>query len=205
MTVIERELGIPRSTLSGWFRSIILTEEQRMLLMRNSHDGWAKARIKSVEEKRAAKARRIKEAERDAQATLGKITLSPEILDLAFAMLYFGEGAKSRTTSLGSSDPNILKFVIKVLGLNYKLYPEKIICELHLRADQDIHTTKIYWSQELSIPVENFRSAHKDPRTKGRPTYPHYKGVCVLQCGNIAIQRKLISLYTLFCRKIAEL
>lgn len=48
MTVIERSLGIPRSTLSGWFRNIELTEGQRMQLAKSRADGWKKARQNAI-------------------------------------------------------------------------------------------------------------------------------------------------------------
>jgi len=71
--------------------------------------------------------------------------------------------------------------------------------------DQDADMLKEYWSKELKIPIERFKYVAFDKRSIGKPTYERYKGVCVITCGNIAIQRKLIYLYTLFCEKIAEL
>lgn len=205
MTVIERKYGIPRSTLSGWFKNVPLTEAQRLGLMKNKQDGWAKARINAVEAHRAQKALRMLSAKQEAIKTLNQIELTDEVLDLAFAMLYFGEGAKSGSTSLASSDPTILKFVLTVLNRNYGITNEMIRCNLHLRMDQDSAELKDYWSKELNIPLERFRYAAFDKRSAGKPTYTHYKGVCVLYCGNIAIQRKLIYLYTLFCDKVAAL
>lgn len=206
MTVIERKLGIPRSTLSGWFKAIPLTEEQRTRLMKNRHDGWAKARVRSIESKRATKALRMLDARKQAEQTLGQIDLeSPAILDLAFAMLYFGEGAKKDRTSLGSSDPVILKFMLTVLKRNYGITAEMIRCDLHLRMDQDAVTTKQYWAEQLNLPEACFKYVAFDKRTEGKPTFDHYKGVCVITCSTIAIQRKLISLYTLFCDKIISL
>ena len=32
---IEKKLGIPRSTLSGWFKNILLTEKQKIKLQNN--------------------------------------------------------------------------------------------------------------------------------------------------------------------------
>jgi hypothetical protein len=205
MTVIERKLGIPRSTLSGWFKNVELTEAQRVKLMKNSQDGWQRARVKAVEWHRSQKAVRLLHAKQEAIKTLDKIELSDEVLDLAFAMLYLGEGAKNGTTSLASSDPKILKFVLSVLKRNYAITPDMVRCELHLRADQDPAELKKYWSSQLNIPLSNFRGSYIDQRSAGHPTYAHYKGVCVLYCGSIAIQRKLIYLYTLFCEKIAAL
>jgi hypothetical protein len=205
MTVIERRLGIPRSTLSGWFRTVEITEEQRLQLMKNSYDGWAKARVKAIESHRTQKALRLLAARKEAVKTLSKIELTDEVLDLAFAMLYLGEGTKNGTTSLASSDPMILRFVLAVLRKNYALDASKVSCELHLRMDQDSDELKLYWSKELGVPPSRFKYVAFDKRSAGKPTYDHYKGVCVLQCRNIAIQRKLIYLYNLFCEKVEEM
>ncbi len=205
MTVIERELGIPRSTLSGWFKTVSISEEQRLKLMKNKRDGWAKARVNANKALKEKKALRLLRAKQEALVTLDKIKLTDEVLDLAFAMLYLGEGAKNRTTSLASSDPVILKFVLVVLRRNYGITPDMIRCELHLRMDQDADTLKAYWASELGVPLDRFGYVAFDKRSQGKPTYDHYKGVCVLACGNIAIQRKLIYLYNLFCEKVATL
>lgn len=205
MTVIEGKLGIPRSTLSGWFKIIELTPNQKSALQQNSSKGWIKARNAAQQWHNEQKKLRLLKAKDEAIATLANIELTPATLDLAFAMLYFGEGAKNNTTAIANSDPKILKFVLKVLEMNYATTTDMVRCELHLRSDQDPLKSKDYWSKELGIPLENFRGCYIDKRSIGRPTYDHYKGVCVLYCGGIAIQRKLMYLYTLFCEKIAEL
>lgn len=204
MTLIERKLGIPRSTLSGWFKTVELNEKQRLKLTKDGKDGWKRARQKAVEWHRAQKALRLLHAKQEALKTLENIELTDSVLDLAFAMLYFGEGSKSGTTSLASSDPLILKFVLKVLERNYAITPDMVRCELHLRADQDPAKLKQYWSSELGVPLERFRGVYIDKRSVGKPTYQRYKGVCVLYCGPVAIQRKLIYLYNLFCQQVAE-
>lgn len=205
MTVIERKLGIPRSTLSGWFKTVPISDEQRLRLMKNRRDGWEKARIKASDWHRGQKALRLLKAKQEAIETLDKIEISEAVLDLAFAMLYLGEGAKGGTTSLASSDPLILKFVLSVLEHNYAITKDMVRCELHLRVDQDPVELKRYWSTVLGIPIIRFRGTYTDQRSAGKPTYEHYKGVCVLYCGPIAIQRKLIYLYNLFCEKVAIL
>ncbi len=205
MTIIERRFGIPRSTLSGWFRSVALTDKQQLRLTQNSRDGWAKARIKAVESHRAKKTLRLLDAKQAAIETLEKIELTSEVLDLAFAMLYLGEGAKSNVTSLASSDSRILRFMIAVLKRNYNIAPESLRCDLHLRMDQDGDESKKHWAKQLDLPITCFRYVAYDKRSKGKPTYDHYKGVCVISCKTIAIQRKLIFLYTLFCEKVTSL
>ncbi len=205
MTVIEKKLGVPRSTLSGWFKEITLTEEQQVLLRRNSAEGLIRARKKATEWHRNQKALRLLKAKKDARLVLDRLEVSSEVLDLAFAMLYLGEGNKKNVSSIANSDPKILLFVLAILRYNYNMTPDMVKCGLHLRADQEPERIKKYWSDTLNIPVENFRSVSIDKRTADRKTYPNYKGVCVLYCGNIAIQRKLIYLYSMFCDKVSQL
>jgi transposase-like protein len=205
MTKIERDFGVARSTLSVWFRGIELTENQRTKLMKNSADGWKLARVKAAETHRAKKLQRLIKADMEAMSTLKTIPMSSAVLDLAFAMLYLGEGAKDGGTSIASSNPKILRFVLYVLRRNYSVGPESIRCDLHLRMDQDGTALKHYWSKELNLPLYCFKYCAFDKRSSGKKTYDHYMGVCVVSCGNIAIQRKIISLYNLFCEKVADL
>lgn len=205
LTYIEKKYGIARSTLSGWFKDIPLSEKQRTRLMKNSQDGWKKARISATKWHKQQKQLRLQVAQDQALDTIEKLDMTPEVLEVALAMLYLGEGAKNDRTSIASSDPMILRFVLAVVRMSYGITRKDVYCELHLRADQDPGETKEYWSRELGIPIENFRSCFHDQRTAGRKTYEHYKGVCVLYCGGVAIQRKLINLYNLFCARVETL
>ena len=201
---IESRLGIPRSTLSGWFKNVQLDDTLKARLQKNKEIAWAKARANAALWHKAQKAARIAQAEHDAKQTLSRLTLSNEVLELAFAMLYLGEGAKKDITSLASSEPKILIFCLHVLEKVYGVNRTEVRFDLHLRMDQDIDLVKKFWSEALSVPITSFRYIAKDKRTEGRPTHDHYKGVCVLVCGKIAIQRKLIALYNLFCDKVSE-
>ena len=203
---VEQKLGIRRSTLSGWFRTVELNADQKAKLKKAWLEGLIKARQKAALWHNSQKANRLAEAKKEAISTFKRINTNDKcILDLALAMLYFGEGfKKTDETAMGNSDPIILKFFISVLRKNYKLDAGKIKCELHLRADQDPKKVKLFWAKELNLSLENFTSISIDYRTTGSVTYPNYHGVCVLRCGTVAIQRKLINLYNLFCEKVIQ-
>ncbi|HYV33961.1 MAG TPA: hypothetical protein VE973_03895 [Candidatus Limnocylindria bacterium] len=204
LRMVEEKLGIRRSTLSGWFKEVSLTTKQQAKLLKNWKFALGKARIKAVQWHNTQKQMRLQQARDSALTTLESLdTKQKNLLELALAMLYLGEGFKSRPqTGIGSSNALILKFFIKALKSVYNLGTEKIKCELHLRADQKPLLIKKYWSKELNIPLENFTSVSIDVRTKGSKTYDHYKGVCVLQCSNAAIQRRLLYLADEFCNKV---
>ena len=205
MTIIERRYGIPRSTLSGWFKDISLTEADRTRLMKNRQDGWKKARQKAVLTHNPQKQARLEAAEQAASQAIQQLdTNNSALLDLAFAMLYLGEGAKNNATSIANSNPMVLRFVLAVLFKNYNLTPKDIRCDLHLRADQNGAALQRYWANELKLPIECFKYVAYDKRSRNKPTYTHYKGVCVVTCNQIAIQRKLIAVYNQFCTKISD-
>ncbi|HEY4513789.1 MAG TPA: hypothetical protein VJH69_00505 [Candidatus Paceibacterota bacterium] len=142
----------------------------------------------------------------EAAKTLARIDhANDDIAELALALLYFGEGMKkTSSTAMGNSDPLILRFFVRMLQRLYQVPLADMTCELHLRADQDAKKMIRFWSRTLGIPSANFGKPSYDPRTAGRPTYSHYKGVCIVRCARVAIQRKLIYIAETFCGKIAE-
>lgn len=203
---IEAKLLIPRSTLSEWFRNIDLSASQKEKLLQDWKNGLVKAREKAALWHKAQKEARITYAKQEALKVLAQINTSNiNLLELALAILYLGEGSKKQIgTSLGSSDPLILRFYISALRTVYNIDISRIKAELHLRADQDINTVKKYWSQTLGLPLGNFTYVSFDKRTRGSKTYPTYNGVCDIRCGSPEIQRRLIFLSTFFCQKVVK-
>jgi len=200
---IEKKFKIPRSTLGGWFKNIELSERQKKQLLLNWKNGLTKARKKAIIWHNKKKEKRLKIAETAAMRIANNIDFRDKnIIELALAVLYLGEGAKKNLeTAIGSSDPAILKFFIAALRNIYKTDLSKIRCELYLRADQNPAKTKIFWSKELKLPFENFKQVNIDKRTIGVKTYKDYNGVCNIRCGNVAIQRKLMYLSKIFIKK----
>ncbi len=203
---IKRKLGVPLSTLSGWLKDVELNESQKAVLKKKWQKALIGARVKAVKWHNEQKKLRLERSEKEALESLSRIDfLEKSILDLALAILYLGEGSKKTLgTCIGNSDPKILKFFVAVLRSNYSIEVKSIKCELHLRADQNPDEIKEFWSEELGIPPEQFTTISIDQRTMGRATYPTYKGVCVLRCGNVAIQRKLVYLSRVFCERVIE-
>jgi len=201
---IETRLGIPRSTLSYWFRNIVLSGEQKKVLERRWRDGLVSARTKASEWHRADKKSRVAQVEKSADEMLDSLnTKAPALTELALAFLYLGEGSKKNCdTSLGSSDPKIAQFFVGCLKDIYAVPVEKIRCDLHLRADQDPVAIKRYWAKKLDLPLANFCKPVVDKRTEGKSTYPHYKGVCAIRCGRVEIQRRLMYIANGFCDRI---
>lgn len=201
---VEKTLGIPRSTLSGWFKDVPLTNAQKKKLHKNWENALVKARKEAVKWHNARKRERIDLARSSALETLNKINLMDNsTLELSLALLYLGEGSKKKVeTSLASSDPEILRFYIAALKRLYDVETCVLSCQLYLRADQNPNDMRRYWSKTLRIPLSQFRYTNLDKRTQGRPTYTDYKGVCSVMGGGVAIQRKLVYLANAYIKQI---
>lgn len=200
---IEDRLKIPKSTLSGWFKEVKLTKSQLNKLDKNWRSALVLARKKAVIWHNTQKKTRIEKAKIEAMQTLEKVDYkNKQLLELALAMLYLGEGSKKDMTSLGNTNPLIMNFFINSIGILYKIDKTKIKYDLHLRSDQDSDEAIEYWSKELKVPKTQF-STVKDKRVAKSKTYLYYKGVCVARCGRIDIQRKLGFIANDFCNKIA--
>lgn len=204
MVKIENRYGIPRSTLSEWFKNIELTEKQKRKLLDGKNRGLIKARKKAAVWHREQKEKRLGEAKKQAMDVLSRLDISDKYwLELALSILYWGEGGKSsEDTSIGNSDPKILNFFLVCLREIYNFDIKTIKCELHIRADQNPESMKIYWSKQLRLPIKNFTQVTIDKRTQGSKTFKYYKGVCNLRCGHVAIKRRLLNLSELFCERV---
>jgi hypothetical protein len=201
---IEKQLGIPRSTLSGWFKNIKLSRLQKQKLINDNETALVRARKIAIEWHHQQKENNLKKAQEEALSVLSHLdTNNTHQIELALAMLYLGEGTKHGSTVLGSSDVLILKFYVKCLTKLFHLNQSTLKCDLHLRGDQNAEILKLYWSKILNIPKKNF-NAYLDRRTLKSNTFPSYKGVCVVRCGNIAIQRRMLYLSREFCRKVSN-
>ena len=200
---IEKWLGIPRSTLSGWFRNVPLTEHQKAKLRRDWENALVNARRQAVIWHKTQKKKRWEEARNQAKAILNHInTNNPYILELALAILYSSEGSKRKPeTVIGNSNPLLLKFFLMAMKTIYG-DQKTIRCDLYLRADQNPQKIKKYWSKILGLPSGVFKQINLDKRTIGSKTYPEYKGVCSIRYGNVTTQRRLLSLADLFFERI---
>lgn len=202
--VINKKYGIPKSTLSGWFRKIKLNKLQKERIYKAASIKMDNARKKAIVWHHSQKENRIKKAEDEADLIFKKIDTNDNvILELALSFLYLGEGAKKNETSMGNANPLVLKFFINAVK---KVYPHAKLgrCQLHLRSDQNELDAIKYWSQELNINPSQFGFV-KDKRTAKTKTYPDYHGVCVVRFSEVAIQRRLLFLSHKFCNIITEL
>lgn len=202
--VINKEYGIPKSTLSCWFRKIKLSKLQKDRIYNAASIKMDEARKKALLWHHSQKESRILKAKLEAGSIINRLNMNDlSILELALSFLYLGEGSKDNLTSMGNANPLVLKFFIKATK---RIYPNAKLgrCQLHLRSDQDELDAIKYWSAKLNIDKNQFDFV-KDKRIAKSKTYSTYHGVCVVRFTEIAIQRRLVFLSHDFCNIITGL
>ncbi len=199
---IENELGVAKSTLSGWLRNIKLSKQQKEKLHRNWLNALVEARKKASEFHRKQRLRKIREIKREVNTFISGIALNKTMAELIFAVFYLAEGSKTKdAVEIASANPKILFSFLKLFKSLYPIEESRIRCYLHLRLDQPEEKIKDYWSKLLSIPKSQFIKSQFDKRTNS-PSYKDYRGVCTIYYCDVNIQRRIIAVGERLLQKI---
>lgn len=194
---IFRELGIPTSTLAGWFRKLAWSQEIKARLSAQvslanpralelmAHANRERWKSKHEEYRNAA----IREFEEH----------KDDPLFLTGIMLYWGEGEKQQKSSqvrLGNSEPDMVKVFYLFLTKVLKLSPDKIFAWLLLYPDLVDSVQKNFWSKATGIPLERFK---KSIYIKGRhPTKRLSYGVCTIVVSSRALKERVLKWLELY-------
>lgn len=189
---IEKEIGVNRSTLSGWLKNIELTEKQKSKLNNNWLNALVRARKEAALVHKKDRAERIEKIKQEVEFFLKDIKIDKKTGELLMAAFYLAEGGKTESNFvIANSNPQILQGIINLHRYLYNLDETKFRCCLHLRKDQDEKKLKSFWSKLLKIPENKFTKTQFDKRTV-KKTYEDYKGVCVVNYFDMALQRRIM-------------
>jgi len=181
---------VSKSTLSVWLRNYPLPE-QRIRELRD----WNEQRIEKCREtKRRKKEKRLKGFYFEQKKFI--FPLNKRELSLAGLFLYWGERSKthSATLTISNTDPSLIKFYIIWLEKSLNVPKEKLGVLLHLYKDMDIKTEMKFWSETLSIPLNQFRKPYikktNSMRINHKGGFGH--GTCNVSVGDARLSEKIL-------------
>lgn len=196
--------NIPKSTLSNWCSNVKLPnfyQEKLDKLNLKSRDRGRKIALLVNKRKRE---KFLLGLERKNYHLLKSI--DKDILKLLLAVFYLAEGSKHPSTQclkFGSSDPETIRFFLRSLRKVFIVDDTKFRVEILCRADQDLDELKGFWHKVTKINKKLFYKPRTDKRTIGKKTRKRgYKGVCVIDYFDTAIQLELQLLGRLIVDKI---
>ncbi len=153
--MIKNELGISKSTLSGWLKDLPLSDKRISELQSNSQIRIEKNRITKQSKKDARRKLVYEKVAADI-----KNSKDPEFI--AGFYLYWGEGTKTAeySVALTNTDPAIIKCFVDWLN-KFGIKPGSLKIKLHLYTDQNEADLKNYWSKITEIPMSNYYKSYE--------------------------------------------
>ncbi|HSX40517.1 MAG TPA: hypothetical protein VLF68_02795 [Candidatus Saccharimonadales bacterium] len=188
---IKRELGIQKSTLSGWLRKLPLTDTQQEILSKNREMNLDLGREKYRETRQKQRLERLQKIFSQQENAL--LPLTARELFLAGVFLYWGEGEKTHgVVSISNTDPRVVVFALLWMTKSLKIPKEKIKIQLHLYKDMDSEDAINFWSKKLAISKEQFRKPYIKKSNREGLTYKSFgHGTCKLYFGSVLLSEKI--------------
>lgn len=191
-TEIERLLNIPKSTLSGWFATLVLSEESQERIRKRVNEGSIKALLKRNKNQTHLAEERARQIRLSARSSLGKIS-NRELMLIGVA-LYWAEGHKkpivkdgrARTyhpVRLSNSDPLLISIFLKFLREVCFVPDEKITANLRIFDHQNEGYVLDFWQKITKIPYSAFKKPYKGVSISSQ----HKKPFNILPYGTLQI------------------
>lgn len=122
------------------------------------------------------------------------LTPDEEKLFVAGLMLYFGEGAKTRSTvDLANSNPEMLKLFIAFLRTIFRIDESKVRIYLYCYSNQNVSDLINFWSQELSVSKNLFTRPYVRDHLPSNKRFIQY-GVAHVRYNDKRLLEKILSL-----------
>ncbi len=153
---ISKRLGVPKSTLSYWFRNLLRSDQ----ITRVNKDIARKvaARNMTIFNKRRSKTARLrwKKIQKESMAELSR--LSRKDLFLIGVALYWAEGYKRGNWSVifCNSDPTMIKLIMRYFREICSVPETKFRVQVQIYKNMSLHRTLKYWSSITQLPLRQF-------------------------------------------------
>ena len=158
---IVEETGFSKASVSLWVRDITLSDQQKRQILKNGRSVGSieKRRVSRLVNENKKRQRIIGEAKRDFH------TISIDQLKLIGAILYLGEGGKTRQgiVRIANSDPFVIKIMMNFFRNVCNVPEGKFRLAVHTFAHADVNKTEEYWSNITKVPRSQFHKTYIKP------------------------------------------
>lgn len=196
MNMIQRELGIAKSTVSLWIRSVQITRPGLLKLKGLSAQGRARS-THILRTRRIARDNILKDLVKE---EVLKISLDENSIRLFCSCLYWAEGSKDTKRGMGftNSDPSMITIFLKFLRSGFDIKEEKLGASLHLHEYHNRPLMLKFWSKVCAIPIDRIKVYNKP--NSGINIRPGYPGCIKIHYNDVTLQRQLVFYYEEFSR-----
>lgn len=164
-TDIKNSLGVPKSTLSGWFSNLQISEIARKKIEKRTRQKSLAGLLKRNKNQTALAIKRKIEIRKGAREEIKSV--SQQNLFFLGLALYWAEGYKRphrkngrelthHSVSLTNSDPDLIKVFLKFLREICLVPEERIKPDIRIFQHQNEDFLLNYWANITKIPREKF-------------------------------------------------
>jgi hypothetical protein len=186
---IMEKVSVSKSSLSGWFKYLVHTEEESALLAKMSEENSESGRARATVSNRERRIERESTAFKAASLIYEQHKNDPQfVLGVG---LYWAEGGK-RTSNFQfvNSDIEMMKFMIHWVQKYLNVNKSSITLRLSTHAEFVSEGYEQVWSHQTGIPLTQFHKTSYKPNRHGiYKKNPLYKG-----CGRMEIGGGMSSL-----------
>lgn len=179
---IKLELGISKSTLSGWLHDMPLSLK-RIKELGASNPARIEKYRNTMKKKRDA---RLEMVYKKVANDIGKLNRRELFLNGFF--LYWGEGGKVNKSMLSftNTDPDMINYFIKWMTVCLNVERKDLYVILHLYKDMNIKQSIDFWSKKINIKIEQFKKPYVKDSKLTNLTYKSGfgKGTCTVRLNN---------------------
>jgi len=195
---IQKQLKVPKSTLSGWCRDIALTEKQALKLFNNKLKGAAKGRIIGAKRQQQKRIKETKKLLNQGIKDIGKLTKKEQFI--AGICLYAAEGTKTdKQCSFSNSDPKLIKFMSDWFRNFCSVSENKLRGAIWIHDNLNVKNAIEYWSKLTGIPSSQFYKTYIAKNKTGSKKIRkniHQYGVFSVKFSDAKIHRRLMGWIT---------
>lgn len=191
---ISRQLTIPKSTLSSWFRKETWPKDFLSILWNKNKQTWARNITRFNKERAKQTIEQARKEQNEAAKLIGR--LSRRELLLVAASLYWAEGAKVDRWKIFfvNSDPLMISLMMHFFRNIMKISEEKLKMSVQVHPNISERKAKAYWANIVSIPVKEFEKtlfqiSKASKRKRPKRTLPH--GTCRISINGVRNVNKL--------------
>lgn len=194
---ISRQLGVSKSSVSLWVRSIELSSSARKRINARFTEGQLLSQ--AYRHQQTA----LKEGyARDIASKLLKSYVSNVVFNkIVCAMVYYCEGVKdTRSVVFTNSDPKLVATFLKLFRSSFDLDERKFRVCVHLHSYHDKDEQLKFWSNIVNIPIRQFiKPYHK--QNSGLYRKDGYQGCASIRYHDSMVARELKAVALEFMNK----
>ena len=199
---IETEMGVPKSTLSDWFRGQNWSKELSIKLCKMAKLAHT-VRIKELNRIRGNNLKKLyQQAENEAAEEFDLLKYHP--LFIAGLMIYWGEGnkvSKSRCW-IANTEPLMIKLFLQFLKNICGFKQSRIKAWILIYPDLDERLCRSFWSRKTGLSSDNF---HKSALVKGTHKSKRISfGVCSVGVSSAYLKCKILKWIQLLANDLVK-